>query len=490
MDRSLREGTCFFLVGICGAGMSSLATLLQDMGMKVRGSDAVRDGPVADRLLLRGIPVMSEEAAAGELSRDEIVVYSSAIRRDNVVMMAALSRGADVLHRAELLAEIAADYFLMAVAGTHGKTTTSGMIGYVLAKQGFSPTMYVGGHILGGDIEFPVQRNQRRSIDGRPIMVMETDESDGSFLRFHPDVAVLTNIDRDHLGAYGDSMDNLVNAFGQFARQCSEREGLVIGFGDEEASARITRQAPRHIVYGEKTSDDVQLIYDSMSNSARVLAPNVNVAFHMTHGDEKSYLNAVAAALACERAGVPVIEGLHELETFPGMERRMQVLATYHGATVLTDHADHPTEIRATMQAVSVRYPGRPVTLILQPHRYSRVRTCLEDYGAAVRGASRVILLDIFPAGETIEHPEEWNARLRECLQNNVGRALSPRLAPEKLLENLRTSISNDDVFLFMGPGDVNRLASRFCALLKSDNAVESELVSPHGETRGQENQE
>jgi len=340
MDRSLREGTCFFLVGICGAGMSSLATLLQDMGMKVRGSDAVRDGPVADRLLLRGIPVMSEEAAAGELSRDEIVVYSSAIRRDNVVMMAALSRGADVLHRAELLAEIAADYFLVAVAGTHGKTTTSGMIGYVLAKQGFLPTMYVGGHILGCDVEFPVQRNQRRSIDGHPIMVMETDESDGSFLRFHPDVAVLTNIDRDHLGAYGDSMDNLVNAFGQFARQCSEREGLVIGFGDEEASARITRQAPRHIVYGEKTSDDVQLVYDSKSNSARVLARNVNVAFHMTRGDEKSYLNAVAAALACERAGVPVIEALHELETFPGMERRMQVLATYHGATVLTDHAD------------------------------------------------------------------------------------------------------------------------------------------------------
>lgn len=474
MARSLREGTRFFLIGVCGAGMSSLAMLLQRMRMEVRGSDAVRDGPTAERLVLLGIPIMSEEVAAGELMRDEIVVYSSAIRRDNIVLIAAVSRQAEVVHRVELLAEIAARYFLIAVAGTHGKTTTSGMIGYVLAKQDFSPTIYLGGHIMGFDAEFPIQGNQGHQIDGHSIMVLETDESDGSFLRFHPDVAILTNIDRDHLGTYGNSMNNLVDAFGQFARQCSERGGIVVGFGDDEASARITQGAPRHIVYGEKTADQVQLLYDSLSNTARVRAANLSVAFEMKRGDEKSYLNAVAAALACEAAGVSFVKALHELEAFPGMERRMQVLATYGGATILTDHADHPTEIRATMQAVSVRYPGRPVTLILQPHRYSRVRTCLADYGPAVRGAARVMLLDIFPAGETTKHPEEWNARLRECLQGAVGDALSPRLAPDEVLENLRASISHSDVFLFMGPGDVNRLGSRFCALLKSDNAVES----------------
>ncbi len=240
MARSLREGTRFFLIGVCGAGMSSLAMLLQRMRMEVRGSDAVRDGPTAERLVLLGIPIMSEEVAAGELMRDEIVVYSSAIRRDNIVLIAAVSRQAEVVHRVELLAEIAARYFLIAVAGTHGKTTTSGMIGYVLAKQDFSPTIYLGGHIMGFDAEFPIQGNQGHQIDGHSIMVLETDESDGSFLRFHPDVAILTNIDRDHLGTYGNSMNNLVDAFGQFARQCSERGGIVVGFGDDEASARIT----------------------------------------------------------------------------------------------------------------------------------------------------------------------------------------------------------------------------------------------------------
>src|SRR5664280_462055 len=203
MTELLRPGRSFFLVGICGAGMSSLAMLLHNVGMDVRGSDIVNNGPEAERLTSLGIQVMSEAEASGALRHDEILVRSSAIRPDNVVLMAAVGIRADVLHRTDVLSAVTSEYFLVAVAGTHGKTTTSGMIGYVLARQGFAPTICVGGHIAGFDEVFPPEGTQRRQILGRPVMVLETDESDGSFLQFHTDVAVVTNIDNDHLGAYG-----------------------------------------------------------------------------------------------------------------------------------------------------------------------------------------------------------------------------------------------------------------------------------------------
>jgi UDP-N-acetylmuramate--alanine ligase len=200
--------------------------------------------------------------------------------------------------------------------------------------------------------------------------------------------------------------------------------------------------------------------------------------FAMERGDEKSYLNAVAACLACEAAGLPFADTLPILEGFPGMERRMQLLTDHDGTVVLTDHADHPTEIRATLQAVSVRYPGRPLTLVLQPHRFSRVSTCLEEYGPALVGVSRIVLLDIFPAGETAEHPEELNKMLRESVKAAVGGSLAPQMPVHQMLNVLRVSATPGDVVLFMGPGDVNKLGLRFCGLLTSDNTVQYETAA------------
>ncbi len=228
-----RPGTPFFLVGICGAGMSSLAMLLHSIGMDVRGSDIAKNSTEAERLSSLGIPVMSENEAAGMLRANEVVVRSSAIRPDNAVLVAAQRIGSTVFHRTDILSTIASQYYLVAVAGTHGKTTTTGMIGYALSVQGFAPTICVGGHITGFDGAFPIDGTQRTQIQGRPIMVLETDESDGSFLKFHPDVAVVTNIDDDHLGTYGGKFSNLVDAFARFSGQCAERGGLIVGCGDD-----------------------------------------------------------------------------------------------------------------------------------------------------------------------------------------------------------------------------------------------------------------
>ncbi|MHB8107409.1 MAG: UDP-N-acetylmuramate--L-alanine ligase [Candidatus Cryosericum sp.] len=488
MTEPLRPGRSFFLVGICGAGMSSLAMLLRSIGMDVRGSDIANDSLEAERLMSLGIQVMSETEASRALRRNEVLVRSSAIHPDNVVLMAASAFKADVLHRTDILSAVAREYFLIAVSGTHGKTTTSGMIGYVLARQGLAPSIYVGGHISGFDEAFPPEGAQRTKIHGRPIMVLETDESDGSFLKFHPDVAVMTNIDRDHLGAYGDKFSNLASAFAQFARQCAERGGLTIGCGDDIEVARIVQALPRHVLYGQEESNQVQIDYCVQDNTAMVAREGTMRSFAMKRGDEKSYLNAVAACLACEAAGVPFAEALSVLEGFPGMERRMQLLANHNGTLVLTDHADHPTEIKATLQAVSVRYPGRSVILVLQPHRFSRVRMCLENYGPALAGVSRVVLLDIFPAGETTESPEELNRMLRERVESAVGDSLAPRMTVEQMLENLRLSIAPNDVVLFMGPGDVNKLGLRFCGLLTGENAVQYEVVVPLKERTQREN--
>lgn len=468
----MQPGRRYFLLGICGAGMSSLALLLQSLGMQVRGTDTQDLGSGAQSLGNHGIVVLSENEGAASIEPDEIVVRSSAILAGNPVLEAAVRAGSTILHRTEVLATVASRYFLIAVAGTHGKTTTSGMIGYVLADQRKEPAICVGGRIVGFDRYFPKDHPLPNGVKGRPIMVLETDESDGSFLRFHADVAVVTNIDHDHLGTYGGSFENLVGAFRQFAAQCESRGGTVIGCGDDPNVRTITACARRHVLYGHDTANSVRVQYLPSSNSAVILNDGAELLFRMTRGDEKSYDDAVAAALACEAAGVDFMCALRVLEAFPGMERRMEVLGEWKGVTILTDHADHPTEIRATLQALGVRYPGRKLTLVLQPHRYTRVGSCLEGYGPALTSADKVMLLDIFPAGETTERPEDLNAKLRASVSAALGTALEDPSDDRTVLAFLLRTVVEGDVVVFVGPGDVNKLGLQFCGLLSSSNAV------------------
>ncbi|MHB8071595.1 MAG: UDP-N-acetylmuramate--L-alanine ligase [Candidatus Cryosericum sp.] len=488
MSEPARGSAEYFLVGICGAGMSSLALLLQSLGMHVSGTDLNSTGTEAQSLRSRGIEVFSEDDGAARLRSGEAVVRSSAIHPDNSVLVSAERLGLLVQHRSEVLAAVASQYFLIAVAGTHGKTTTAGMIGYVLASEGLSPTIYVGGHIVGFDRCFPEDRTLAMKVLGHPIMVLETDESDRSFLKFRANVAVVTNIDRDHLGTYQGSFAKLVAAFGEFLGQCDAQEGLAIGCGDDTEVRRIVGGMERHTLYGEEASNQVRIAYDAAANTATIFRANVPQVFQMERGDEKSYQNAVAAALACEAIGVRFEDALRDLKDFPGMERRMQVLADSHGVVVLTDHADHPTEIRATLQAVSVRYPARRLTLVLQPHRFSRVTSCLDQYGPALSGVDRVILLDIFTAGETTEQPQQLNERLWKSIRNAIGEPLQKPLPAEQTLGFLLSSIAPGDVVLFMGPGDVNKLGLRFCGLLSGCNAVEYDTTVSLKEHGRQEN--
>ena len=473
MAEAVHQETRMFLAGICGAGMSSLALLLQSMGYHVRGSDLSSDSREARRLGDHGIEVLSEAAAVSRLEPDEVFVRSSAITDENSVYVAARALGVQILHRSDVLAQLASRHFLIAVAGTHGKTTTTGMTGYVLAHLGFVPTIYVGGRILGFDDLFPQYGPSRPCLDGRPVMVLETDESDRSFLKFYPDVSVVTNIDADHLGAYGGSFQQLTQAFEQFCRQTVQRGGIVIGCADDREVSRMVQGVPRHVLYGSGASSDVRIRYEAATNTALILRGGQQRTLAMDHGDRVAYLNALAACLSCEAAGAMFDEALPVIARFPGMERRMQVLCDSPRGLVLTDHADHPTEIRATLEAVRTRYPGNHVVLVLQPHRYSRVASCLDGYGAAVAGVSRMFLLDIFPAGERVDDPDRLNAALRNSIHRAIGGALERQTSVEQLFEELRGLAGGGSVIVFMGPGNVNGLALTFASLLTGSNTVE-----------------
>jgi UDP-N-acetylmuramate--alanine ligase len=452
----------YFLAGICGVGMSSLALLLKSRGNFVRGSDIILEGSEVERLKAEEIFVVSEQEGANTLTNKGILVVSSAIHSDNLVLLAAQKANLIIQHRADVLAEVAAEYYLIAVSGTHGKTTTSGMIGYTLHQLGYNPITYVGGKIMGFSDYFPKEENEKHLINGKAIMVIETDESDASFLKFHPDIAIITNIDKDHLGAYGENFDTLIDAFKQFAKQCEERGGLVIGYGDDKNVRDIVSSIKKHILYGSEKDNDVLVNYHSESNDAIVKVEEESTSLHMEKGDEKTYLNATATALACHSLGIPLTQIFNVLTKFPGMERRMQMLGEYSGIAILSDHADHPTEIKATLQAVSVRYPNRRLFLILQPHRYTRVTNCFSGYAPAVESVKNLVLLDIFPAGESCNDPIALNKSLRDSIQNKLGDALMPITTTEELFAKLPPLLESNDIVLFMGPGDIGKLAQKF----------------------------
>lgn len=456
-----KSSQSYFLAGICGVGMSSLALLLKSEGNSVRGSDIITEGSEVERLKMSGIPVFSEKEGADTLAEKDILVVSSAIHLDNQVLLAAQKANLTIKHRADVLAEITANHFLIAVSGTHGKTTTSGMVGYVLSQLGYQPIIYVGGKIMGFNDYFP-ENNQEHLFNGRQIMVIETDESDASFLKFHPDIAIVTNIDRDHLGTYEESFDSLIKAFAQFAEQCEEKNGLVIGYGDDPNVKTIVGRTKRHILYGSSETNDVCVNYNTTNNSITVTKKGESFDFKMGKGDEKSYLNAVATIIVCQVLDISSEAACKILAQFPGMERRMQVLAEQRGITILSDHADHPAEIKATLQAVTARYPNRRLLLILQPHRYTRVTDCLSGYAEALEGVSNLILLDIFPAGESCANPEALNQSLRDSISQKIGSALLPLASPEALFATITDFVKSGDIVLFMGPGDIGKLAQTF----------------------------
>jgi UDP-N-acetylmuramate--alanine ligase len=387
-------------IGIGGIGMSGIAELLVNLGYSVSGSDARRTD-LTDRLGQLGITVHVGHAAS-HVGDADVVVYSSAIRDDNPEMAEARQRHVPVIPRAEMLAELMRLRSGIAVAGAHGKTSTTSMIALVLEQAGLDPTAVIGGKLSAFGSNARLGRGE--------WMVVEADESDRSFLRLSPTVAVITNIDREHMEAYGSYAD-LESAFVEFAGKVPFYGAVVACADDEALRAILPRLSRRTVTYGIDHADAqlsaTDVVLEGFGSRCRVIRRPAHRAgtgevlgeLHLQVPGRHSVLNALAAVAVALELDVPFARIAEALAGFRGADRRFQRVGEVNGVVVIDDYGHHPTEIAAVLAAARAARPAR-IVLAFQPHRYTRTRDLLPEFARTLATADEVVLTDIYPASE------------------------------------------------------------------------------------------
>jgi UDP-N-acetylmuramate--alanine ligase len=457
-------------VGIGGAGMSGLAEVILTLGFRVTGSDARRSEAV-ERLERLGAKVHVGHAAAN-IEGAHVVVYSSAVTRDNPELQAARQRGVPVIPRAEMLAELMRVKHGIAVAGTHGKTTTTSMVGAVLAEAGFDPTLVVGGRVTA------LGANAR--LGQGEFLVAEADESDGSFLRLTPTIAVVTTIDAEHLDYYGD-LAAIREAFLSFVSKVPFYGAAVLCADQPEIQAILPRIEKRVITYGLTAPADLV--------AASVRLSELTARFEVLHkGDALGELELqvpgvhnVANALAATAVGldleVPFATVQRALAGFTGVQRRFQVKGDVGGVLIVDDYGHHPAEIRATLAAARQGFARRRV-VVFQPHRYTRTRHLFDEFLTAFDDADVLIVTDIYPAGEP-PIPGVHARSLAEGIGARTGRDIRYVEDRAEVVEALLHIIRPGDLVLTLGAGDVGAVAEQVRERLA---ARESPSDPPGGE--------
>jgi len=442
-------------VGIGGIGMSGIAELLINRGYQVTGSD-LRASAITDRLAALG-GTISIRHSPENVHGANVVVISSAVRPDNVEIVEARKRQIPVIPRAEMLAELMRLKYAVAVAGSHGKTTTTSMIATVLAHGGLDPTMVIGGRLntIGGNAK----------LGTGEYLVAEADESDGSFLKLSPTLAVVTNIDREHLDHY-PGLAEIQAAFAQFVNKVPFYGAAVLCLDDPNVQAIIPKVERRVISYG--TCKQANLIasrieFRGYGCSYRVhyqneLLGTVGLRVPGLHG----VLNSLAAIAIGLELDVPMEKIIPALRDFQNADRRFQIKGEKTGVLVVDDYGHHPTEIAATLSAA--RAAGdRRIVAVFQPHRYTRVRALEEEFARAFNDADVVIVLPIYAAGEDAipgVSAERLAGLLKEFGHRNVKYASGFPAALEILEESLR----DGDLLITLGAGDVGKVGEAWMA--------------------------
>jgi UDP-N-acetylmuramate--alanine ligase len=469
-------------VGIGGIGMSGIAELLANLGYEVSGSDA-RRSEVTDRLQTLGVRIATGHDAA-HVGDADVVVVSSAIRRDNPEVAIAGARGIPVIPRAEMLAELMRLRHGIAIAGAHGKTTTTSMAALVLERAGLDPTAVIGGRLSAFGSNARLGRGE--------YMVVEADESDRSFLKLSPTVAVVTNIDREHMESYG-SWEHLQETFADFANKVPFY-GAVVACADDaavrELLPRLTRRvityalddSPRE-VRADLTGRGVRLEAFGSACSVTVRPDALLRVADRTAGREAllgqirlrvpgrhNLLNALAAIAVGLEVGVPFARIAAALEEFRGAERRFQLRGEAGGVMVVDDYGHHPTEIAAVIAAARAGIDRR-VVIVFQPHRYSRTAQLLGEFGAALNAADEVVLTDIYPAGEP-PIPGVTVDRLADAV-----RAAGPvpvRVVPsvDDLPAAVSASSRSGDLVITLGAGSIGAAGDRILDAIRSHAAA------------------
>jgi len=444
--------------GIGGIGMSGLAEVLLELGYPVTGSD-LRLSPTTTRLAARGAAIFEGHSAAN-LAGAKAVVVSSAVRGDNPEVIEARRLGLPVIHRGELLAELMRQKFGIAIAGSHGKTTTTSMVAAMLSHANLDPTFVVGGRVgmMGG-------ANAR--LGSSDYLVVESDESDGSFLKLAPIIAVVTNIDREHLDHYS-GIEQIRQAFAEFIEKVPFYGVAILCLDDENIQQILPNVNRRTITYGVSAQPHLRIT----SSSAGHMASEFHLqfrdrdlgCFRLRVPGAHNVLNGTAAVAVGLELEIPVDTIREALAGFSGVERRFQVRGSERGITIVDDYGHHPTEIRATLaSARSCRFKG--VHVLFQPHRYTRTQALMEDFARSFHQADTVHVADIYAASETPIDGVTSEA-LVEKLRAFGHRGAYYVGSLERGVSSVIAAASPGDAIVTLGAGSVSQAADQILAQL------------------------
>ena len=465
MIKRMRRINCVHFVGIGGSGMSGIAEVMVSLGYKVQGSD-LKANKQTKRLEKQGATVFIGHAAAN-IEHADAVVVSSAVDETNPEVAAARERLMPVVQRAEMLAELMRFRYSIAVAGTHGKTTTTSLVASVLAEGGLDPTFVIGGRLKSADANARLGQGD--------YLVAEADESDASFVHLKPMLAIVTNIDADHMSTYDGDIEKLRTGFIEFLHNLPFY-GLAVVCSDDAGVNEVLGRIGRSVVtYGTNEDADVRaenVEFEQGHTHFDVVRPGdrgpLRVALQLP--GMHNVLNALATIAVADELQIGDDAVVNALEKFEGIDRRFQNLGeveTTAGKVMLVDdYGHHPTEIAATLSAARSGWPGRRVVLVFQPHRYSRTRDLMDDFATVLSDADVAIVLDVYAAGEDPIAGADGRA---------IARAVRTRGAVEpvfvetldELKPILESVIAEGDLILTMGAGDIGAYAAGLPDLLR-----------------------
>ena len=444
-------------VGIGGAGMCGIAEILLAQGYAVSGSDLV-DSPVTQRLVRLGAVVRQGHAAIA-VTGAQVVVVSSAIGTANPEVVRARESGIPIVARGEMLGELMRGHLGIAVAGSHGKTTTASLIAGIFQAAGLDPTFVIGGQVAS--------EGANARLGGGRHLIAEADESDASFMLLQPVLAVITGVDRDHLDTYGQDFDRLKAAFIEFAHRLPFY-GCAFVCADDPCGAELIERIERPTrSYG----------FDRAANyrASNVRPGTAGWAFDIERPDaeplhvsvplpgEHNVRNALAAAALATEEGVPDQAIVGGLASFEGVERRFEVSGGEIAGkrfTVVDDYGHHPTEIAHIIDTVRRMWPARRLAMVYQPHRYTRTRDLLIDFAKVLARVDALLLVDVYGAGEDAIVGADGDA-LATAIRHEAGLTVPVAATPAEALARLPSWVAEDDVLVVQGAGDVGELAAR-----------------------------
>lgn len=472
-------------VGIGGVGMGGIAEVLLSEGYHVSGSD-LADNALTKRLRSIGATIYLGHQETN-IQNADVVVRSSAIGMENVEIVAARAQRIPIVARAEMLGELMRFRYGIAIAGTHGKTTTTSLVTSILAEEGLDPTFVIGGRLN--------RMGTNASLGKGRYLVAEADESDASFLYLKPMISIVTNIDADHMETYNNNFAELRNAFVDFLHHLPFY-GLAVLCVDDAVIREILPSISRPVfTYGLSDEADFRAIQISQTGTKTHFVvrrrqgklPDLNVTLNLP--GKHNVLNALAAIAVATELHVSDNAIVNALQSFEGIGRRFQIYGDFpvkNGeVTLIDDYGHHPREVAATMQAVRESWPDRRLVMVYQPHRYTRTRDLLNDFTEVLSAPDQLILLDVYSAGEAYIEGADGKTLAQKIHEKGE---LTPHFVEkhEQLSEILHHVIQGGDVLLMQGAGNIGAMASHLAAtgLKEAMAGVTSQRITDKEETR------